>query len=186
MIEVRFHGRGGQGIVTGAHLLAEAIFRGGKWVQMIPSYGGERRGAPVMASLRIDDKPIRITSQVERPDCIIVFDPIMPDVVDTEAGLKEGGVAIFNDRRSPDDLKFNYKLSKIATVDATGVAVEVFGRTAIPITNTAMVGAFAACTGWADLNRLVEVAGIEFRGEMAVKNATAVRMGFQKTRVKNL
>jgi 2-oxoacid:acceptor oxidoreductase gamma subunit (pyruvate/2-ketoisovalerate family) len=185
MIEIRFHGRGGQGVVTGARMLSEAIFRDGKWVQMIPHFGGERRGAPVMAFLRIDTKSIRETCEVENPDCIVVFDPIMRKIVDTEAGLKGGGIALFNETRAPDDLKLT-RLSKVATVDATGIAVEVFGRTAIPITNTAMMGAFAACTGWVDLGKLIDVVGDSFRGEMAARNVNALKMGFQTTRIVNL
>ena len=186
MIEVRFHGRGGQGVVTAAHILADAIFRSQRFVQMIPIYGGERRGAPVTAFLRIDDEPIRITSQVENPDCVVVFDPLLPKMTDIEAGLKTEGVAVLNETKPPEELRLYTRLSKIATVDATDIAVEVFGRTAIPITGTVMVGAFTACTGWADPSLLLEVVRNRFPGEMGEKNVRAVKMGLEKTRVRNL
>lgn len=186
LIEIRFHGRGGQGIVTAATILAEAIFLEGRWTQMIPHFGDERRGAPVSCFVRLNDKPIRLTSELMKPDCIVVADPMLPKVVDVEAGLKEGGVALFNDERPPEAIATNVKLSKIATVDATSVAVEIFGRTAIPITSTAMLGAFSVATGWVKLDSLLAAIRERFSGEIGQKNIRAARLGYERARVKTL
>ncbi|MEM2702865.1 MAG: 2-oxoacid:acceptor oxidoreductase family protein [Candidatus Bathyarchaeia archaeon] len=186
MIEIRFHGRGGQGIVTAATILAEAIFLEGRWTQMIPHFGDERRGAPVCCFVRVDDKPIRLASEFMRPDCIIVADPMLPKVVDVEAGLKDGGVALFNDERPPEAIKTNVKLSKIASVDATSVAVETFGQTAITITGTVMLGAFSATTSWVKLDSLLASIRERFSGEVCQKNVAAAKLGYERTRVKNI
>ena len=97
MIEIRFHGRGGQGAVTAGEILADAAFREGKWSQKIPVYGGERRGAPVMAFTRIDDKKITLNCGIEQPNCIIVLDQVLPTIVNVSRGLREGGIAVLND-----------------------------------------------------------------------------------------
>jgi len=183
MIDIRLHGRGGQGVVTAARILAEAIFKAGKWTQMIPFYGGERRGAPVMAFLRIDEKPIRITSRVNTPYGIVVLDPILPEVEDVTAGLREGGVALFNETKRLDKLDIDVKLSKIGVVNATGIAVEVFGRTAIPITNTAMIGAFSAFTEWVELDILFDIVKEMYPGEIGEKNIEALKKGYDRVQI---
>lgn len=184
LIEIRLQGRGGQGTVTAAAILAGAFFSEGKWAQMIPHFGDERRGAPVKAHIRIDDKPIRLTSEITEPDCIVVLDSKLPAVVNVEEGLKEGGIAVFNDRRSPEEIVTKVKLSKVATVDATGIAVEIFGQTAIPITNTAMLGAICAATGWVKLDSLLTPIKEIFSGEIRDKNIKAVKMGYERVKVK--
>ena len=186
MIDIRFHGRGGQGVVTAARILAEALFKTGKWTQMIPFYEGERRGAPVKAFLRIDEKPVRITSQVSTPYCIVVLDPILPKVEDVTAGLKEGGIALFNEAKHPEELDIGVKLSKIGVVDATSIAVKVFGRTAIPITNTAMIGAFSAFTRWVELDILSDIIKRIYPGEIGEKNIEALKKGYKKVQIKTV
>lgn len=184
MIEVRFHGRGGQGAVTAATILADAIFREGRFTQKIPFYGGERRGAPVSAFVRIDEKPIRRTSAIYTPDCIVILDPALRKTVDVEAGLKKGGVAVINDPRAPAEVETRAELGKLGTVDATGIAVELFGPSAIPITNTIMLGAFSATTGWVCLKSLLDPVRETFPGALGEKNVSAVRMGFERTKTK--
>jgi len=184
MIEVRFHGRGGQGAVTAATILADAIFREGRFTQKIPFYGGERRGAPVSAFVRVNEKPIRRTSAIYNPDCIVVLDPAIRRSVNVEAGLKRGGVAVLNDPRSPTEVVTKAELGKLATVDATGIAVGLFGPSAIPITNTIMLGAFSAATGWVRLESLFDPVREAFPGALGEKNVTAVRMGFDRTKVR--
>jgi pyruvate ferredoxin oxidoreductase gamma subunit/2-oxoisovalerate ferredoxin oxidoreductase gamma subunit len=137
VIEIRFHGMGGQGAVMGALILAEAAFSEGRYAQKIPVYGGMRRGGDVTVFLRLDDKPVRRTSGVYEPDALVVLDPALTAHERVRRGLKEGGMAILNDERSPGEVDLGVELSKVATVDATGISTEVLGQRAIPITNTA-------------------------------------------------
>jgi len=184
MLEIRFHGRGGQGSVTGAEVLADAVFREGNWSQKIPVYGGERRGAPVMAFLRIDDKKITVNCGIETPDCIIVLDQQLPKITNVTRGLKEGGIAVLNDTALPEDVDLGVKLAKIATVDATGVSNELFGPRSIPITNTTMLAAFSKATGWVKLETLFEPIKERFGGRIGEANIKACKMGFERTKVK--
>ncbi len=184
MIEIRVHGRGGQGGITAALMLIEAVFTEGKWGQKIPVYGGERRGAPVVAYLRIDDKPVRQTSAIYEPDWIVVLDEGLDKIVNVSSGLKEDGTAIMNDRRAPDDVDLGVKLSKVATVDATGISSELFGRRAIPITNTIMLGAISAATGLVKLESLEEPIKWRFPGRLGERNVEAAKLGHDKVRWK--
>ena len=183
-IEIRIHGRGGQGAVIGAEILADALFREGKYSQKIPVYGAERRGAPVVAFVRFDEKPITLTCGVYNPDCIVVLDPKLQKTVNVAAGLKEGGVAILNETKDPEDVDLGVNLSKIATVDATSIAVDVIGPQAIPITNTVMLGALSKATGWIKLESLFDPIRERFPGEIGEKNIKAAEMGYEKVRVK--
>lgn len=184
MIEIRFHGRGGQGAVTAGEILADAAFREGKWSQKIPVYGNERRGAPVMAFTRIDDKKITLNCGIEQPNCIIVLDQVLPTIVDVSRGLREGGVAVLNDKRPPDGVDLGVRLSKLATVDATGISIEIFGPRAIPITNTIMLGAFSKATGIVKMESLFEPIMEKFPGRIGELNVQAVEKGYEMTEVK--
>ena len=183
--EIRFHGRGGQGAVTAAAIFAEAVMLEGMHVQKMARYGGERRGAPVQAYVRIDDEPIRDMHLIYEPDCVIVLDPVLPLEMVT-AGLKPGGTAILNNSKKPEEIEVKVELSKIATVDATGIALNLFGPRAIPITNTTMLGAIVGATRWIKLESLFEPIRNEFRGEIGEKNIEAVRRGFDKVDVKDM
>lgn len=156
MIEIRFHGRGGQGAVIASKVLAVAAFKEGRYVQAFPSFGVERRGAPVMAFTRIDHKPIRIKCQIYEPDHIVVLDPTLLEAVDVTAGLKEGGWVIINSEREP--AAFNLpKGFRVATVDANSIAIKhKLGPKSAPIVNTAILGAFAKATGIVGLEALAE------------------------------
>lgn len=139
MFEVRLHSRGGQGGVTAAKLIALAAFRDGKYATAAPFYGAERRGAPVVSFIRIDEKPIRIYSQIHNPDLVIVLDTTIMDVVDVLVGLKEGGIVLLNSSESAQIFKY-----KTYHVDLTGIAL----RTGLviagsPILNTPVIGALA-------------------------------------------
>jgi 2-oxoacid:acceptor oxidoreductase gamma subunit (pyruvate/2-ketoisovalerate family) len=141
MYEIRFHGRGGQGAVTAANLLATAAFKEGRYIQSFPIFGTERRGAPVAAFVRIDDKPIRIRSQIYEPDAVVVLDTGLIEVVDVMEGLKKGGIVIINTKKRPEELGF--KGIKVATVDATKIALEHgLGSKAAPIVNTTILGGY--------------------------------------------
>jgi 2-oxoacid:acceptor oxidoreductase gamma subunit (pyruvate/2-ketoisovalerate family) len=155
MIEIRFHGRGGQGAVVASNLLAMAAFREGKDVQAFPYFGVERRGAPVTAFTKLDDKPVRIKSQIYEPDHVIVMDASLLKAVDVTQGLKAGGLVLINTDKNPQELQ-DIK-GKIATVDATAIAVKHgLGSREAPIVNTAILGAFAKATGIVKIESLVE------------------------------
>jgi pyruvate ferredoxin oxidoreductase gamma subunit len=143
-IEIRWHGRGGQGVVTGSKLLAETALEEGRDFQGMPDYGAERMGAPIRAFTRISSKPIRPYCQVTEPDVVIVLDPSLLEVVDVVEGLKEDGKLIINTTLSPAELraKINYK-GRIYTVDATAISIETLGRF---LPNTPMLGALAQAT----------------------------------------
>ncbi len=185
MIEIRFHGRGGQGAVTAANILASAAFKAGKYVQAFPFFGVERRGAPVTAFTRIDDKPIRIKTQIYEPDIVVVLDPSLLDTVDVTAGLKDGGIVIINTEKSKEEVleKLKKKPAKLALVDATSIALDVLG---LPITNTAILGAVAKATGIVELDYIKEAIKETFSGDLGEKNAKAAEEAFNKTVVYEL
>jgi pyruvate ferredoxin oxidoreductase gamma subunit len=146
MLEIRFHGRGGQGAVTSAELLAVAVISEGRYAQSFPSFGPERRGAPVVAFSRVDDKPIRTRFAVNEPDVVIVLDSSLLKIATPERGIRTGGLIVINTAKSADEIakEFGYSGFRVATVDATRIAVEELGR---PITNTTMLGAMVKLTG---------------------------------------
>jgi 2-oxoacid:acceptor oxidoreductase gamma subunit (pyruvate/2-ketoisovalerate family) len=141
MIEIRFHGRGGQGTVVASKILADALAKEGNYVQAYPEFGVERRGAPVFSFIRIDNKPIYDKSRIYAPNHVVVVDPTLVEAIDVTEGLKDGGVIIINSEKDPASFKFPAKF-KVATVNATGIAVKhKLGSLAAPIVNTAIVGA---------------------------------------------
>jgi pyruvate ferredoxin oxidoreductase gamma subunit/2-oxoisovalerate ferredoxin oxidoreductase gamma subunit len=147
--ELRIHGRGGQGAVIASKLLAVALFREGNDVQAFPAFGVERRGAPVTAFLRFDDRPIRLRCEITEPDDLVVLDPTLVEAVDVSGGLKPGGTILINSERAPDDYPSLSARFRIATVDASGIAVRHgLGTRSQPIVNTAIVGAASAVFGW--------------------------------------
>lgn len=186
MIEIRFHGRGGQGAVTAALLLAEAAWEEGIWSQKIPVYSTDRRGAPVTAYLRLDDKPIRLISGITEPDCVVVIDERLLNFVNVADGLKKDGVLILNNRLSPEDMNLGFEVGTLATIDATGISTELFGNRPLPITNTTMLGAFSKTTD------LVKPASIKhailntFKGKIGDLNVQALEKGYNNTKIKKM
>ncbi|MHC1566948.1 MAG: pyruvate ferredoxin oxidoreductase subunit gamma [Candidatus Syntropharchaeia archaeon] len=172
MKEIRIHGRGGQGSVTAAELLAISAFRDGKYAQAFPTFGAERRGAPVMAFLRISNKKIRIRTQVYEPDYVIVQDPTLISVVDVCSGMKPGGILIVNTPRPESIRKMIEPDIDVRAIDATGIAEEVIGSS---ITNTVMMGAFSGATGEISVKSIKKSVKERFKGEMGEKNAEAVQ-----------
>lgn len=130
MIEIRWHGRGGQGAKTASLLLADAAFNTGKYIQGFPEYGPERMGAPITAYNRISDNPITIHSNIYEPDYVVVVDDTLLEAVDVTAGLKESGAIIINSTKSADVLKEHLKDYKgsIYTIDARKVSEEALGK----------------------------------------------------------
>jgi pyruvate ferredoxin oxidoreductase gamma subunit len=171
--ELRIHGRGGQGSVTAAELIAVAAFEGGTHAQAFPMFGVERRGAPVQAFVRFDDRTIRLRSQVYEPDYIIVQDSTLIKDVNVFSGVKPGGIVIVNTEKGiespvPPDVR-------VITIDATQIALDVLG---IPITNTSLMGAFAAATGEIGFSALESALRHRFAGDLAEKNIEAARRAF--------
>ena len=175
MKEIRIHGRGGQGSVTAAELIAVAAFEDGKWSQAFPYFGTERRGAPVTAFARISDRKIRVRSQIYEPDYVIVQDPSLLSAVDVASGMKKDGLVIVNSEKEPSALKLNTN-AKIKTIDATTLAIEVIG---VPIVNTALLGAFAGATGQIRLESVNTAIRGRFPGKIGDKNVEAVRRAFE-------
>ena len=171
MIEVRFHGRGGQGAVTAAEILAKAAFEDGKYCQAFPFFGVERRGAPVMAFTRIDNKPIRRRYQVYNPDYVVVLDDGLLEVVDVFSGLKEGGKVIINTNNGVETTK-GVEINK---VDATGIALDILG---VPIVNTILLGAFAGVTGEVSIESIIKIINETFSGSVAEKNEKAAKVAY--------
>ena len=167
MIEIRFHGRGGQGTVVASKVLADALAKEGNFVQAYPEFGVERRGAPVFSFIRIDNKPIYDKSRIYTPGHVIVVDPTLVEAIDITEGLKEGGVIIINSEKNPASFKFPAKF-KVATVNATGIAVKhKLGTLAAPIVNTAIVGAVVKMLDLTKLESLLQAIreGVPIRPE---------------------
>ena len=173
MIEIRFHGRGGQGAVTAAEILAKSAFEDGKYCQAFPFFGAERKGAPVMAFSRIDDGPIRRRYQVYNPDYVIVLDETLLESVDVLSGLKEDGKVIIN---SKDNVNLGKDIESV-NIDATGIALEILG---VPIVNTVMLGAFAGATNVVTVDSLINVTKETFPGKIGEKNAKAIQIAYDK------
>jgi 2-oxoacid:acceptor oxidoreductase gamma subunit (pyruvate/2-ketoisovalerate family) len=178
MKEIRIHGRGGQGAVMAARMLASAFVREGKYVASFPMYGFERRGAPVQAFTRLDEKPIREKTQVLTPDCMVVIDPTLLKLGTLFTGLKPNGVLIIN------SASFNSRADKNLTlagvVDATKIAGEEIGR---DIPNTCLLGAFAATTQWVSLDSIVQCMSEYLSGEMLEKNISSCKRGYKEVKV---
>ena len=182
MIEVRFHGRGGQGAVTSVEMIARAAIEEGKYAQGFPSFGPERRGAPVLAFARVDDKPIRLRSKIYHPDVAVVLDPSLLRILDPSQGLKPGGLLIINTNKSSEQIRnqFGYKV-RLAIVDADLIAREELG---VPITNTTMLGALVRGTDVVQLDSLLPPLKARF-GRGAERNAKALRRAYSATILTN-
>jgi pyruvate ferredoxin oxidoreductase gamma subunit len=181
MIEVRFHGRGGQGAVTSAELMALAAIDEGQYAQAFPSFGPERRGAPVVAFLRVSTSQIRIRSKVYQPDVVVVLDPTLLDIVDVAAGLKPKGLMVINTSKSFDQLRKDYGFKgRLAVVDATKIALE---EMKVPITNTTMLGALIRATGIISLDSMDKPLAGRF-GKIAERNKRSMQRAFDETQIK--
>lgn len=177
--EVRIHGRGGQGSVTAAQILAHAAFIEGKSVQAFPYFGAERRGAPVKAFARISTEPILVHSQVYSPDYVIVLDPYIYKVVDVTEGLNKNGIVVMNTKKRPDEL--GLKGWRVATVDATGIALELNLLVAgLPVVNTSILGAFAKATDEIKLESVLKAVKETWTGGAGDKNSRATEVAYER------
>jgi pyruvate ferredoxin oxidoreductase gamma subunit len=179
MKEVRLHGRGGQGVVSAAQLLADAAVLEGKYVQAFPEFGAERSGAPIAAYARLSDDPIEIHSFIRNPDVVIVCDRSMAFFQGNIQGLSKGGWFICNYDGAPDELRAKLALDpsvKIITLDATGIAIKAIGK---DYPNTPMLGALLKATGMVSFESLERVLGDRFKGKVLAGNQEALRMGYE-------
>jgi pyruvate ferredoxin oxidoreductase gamma subunit len=180
MIEIRLHGRGGQGAVTSAELLARAAIEEGKYAQAFPSFGPERRGAPVVAFCRISDEPIRLRTNIYHPDLVLVLDPSILRLVNVTAGLKKTGVLITNTKYSSAEIRKELNITHtLATVDANRIAREELG---VPITNTTMLGALLKANELVPVDALIKPLEKRF-GRIAAKNINAFKRAYKETEI---
>jgi pyruvate ferredoxin oxidoreductase gamma subunit/phenylglyoxylate dehydrogenase gamma subunit len=184
MYEIRFHGRGGQGAVLASKILAKALVEEGKHVKAIPSFGFERRGAPVESYLRFDNKVIRQVTNIYNPNCVICLDPTLPKSVDIFSNVQSGGILVQATKKTVEQLQLPQDLAKVGLCDAFGIALDVFGRA---ITNSIMLGAFTKTTGFVSIESIEKgMASVAFRDAALEKNVEAVQRGFGETRVHDL
>jgi len=181
LLEVRWHGRGGQGAWTASELFARAAIYEGKYIQSFPEFGPERMGAPVAAFTRISTEPIQIHCAVYNPDVVAVLDPTLLKTVPVTSGLNEEGTIIINSKENPADTRkmLNTDKGKIWTVPATEIAMRILGR---PITNTAMLGAVARITGAVKLESIEKVVEERFRRDIAEKNVAVVKEAYKEVK----
>jgi len=186
LFEIRWHGRGGQGAVTAATLLAEAayLYEGYAGVSAAPSFGAERRGAPVVASTRIDSQPILRRSQVTNPDIVVVLDETLLDVVDVTDGAKPGGTVVINTADADAADRFSQAF-KIGLSDATAAAQEM-GLVAAGsvVVNTAILGALCRTTGLVKIDHMAQAIEAKFGGKAGPRNAQAARIAYDRTIVR--
>ena len=185
MFQVRFHGRGGQGVGTAAELLASAAFREGRYAQAFPGFGSERTGAPVMSSCRIDDKPIRTHEPVTEPDALIIQDPTLPHQAELLAGLNDQGYMLVNSTKNVGELSLDelfiqgFRHDRLLVVPASALAMTHLGR---PLPGAALLGGFAALTWAVSLDSVLAAITEKFTGPVAAGNAKAARAAFEFVR----
>ncbi|CAN2040740.1 Pyruvate synthase subunit PorC [Candidatus Magnetomoraceae bacterium gMMP-15] len=179
MIEIRIHGRGGQGNVRAAELLSISAFKDGKFSQAFPAFGAERMGAPVQAFVRIDNKKIRLREQVRNPDYLIVQDSFLLDTVPVLDGLKPDGLILINSDKKPEELNLK-TTARVETIPATEIALEIIGR---PIPNAIMIGAFCAITGLISLEAAQQAIMEIFPGRVGENNVAALERANEIIRI---
>jgi len=180
MLQIRIHGRGGQGVVTAAELLSVAAFEQGRHAQAFPSFGSERTGAPVVAFCRIAEREIRLREPILAPDVLIVQDPTLLHQVDVFQGLKPDGYVLINSRRSFDELGLaevaaRFRRERLITVPATEIALKHLGR---PLPNAVLLGGFAALAGLVSLDAVAHAINEKFSGKIAEANIAAAAEAF--------
>jgi pyruvate ferredoxin oxidoreductase gamma subunit len=181
MFQVRIHGRGGQGVVTGAEMLSIAAFLEGRHAQAFPSFGSERTGAPVVAFCRIADKEIRLREPILEPDCLIVQDPTLFKAIDVFSGMRPGGYLLVNTNKTFADLHIQQAADKLpsghaVTVPATELALKHIGK---PVPNAALLGAFAALVQLIRLGSVKRAIEETFPGKVGAANIAAATEAYE-------
>lgn len=183
LTEIRWHGRGGQGVVTAGKMLAQVALNSGQYFQAFPDYGPERAGAPIRAFTRVSPEPIHKHCQIQEPDMVLVLDPSLLEAIDVTEGLKENGTLFVNTHKSPAQVRdlVDFHTGKVFTVDATKIALETLGR---EITNTPMLGALVQATGILTVEDLVAQTrkqfGDKFGTEVVDRNVEAITRAAQE------
>ncbi|MGE4357580.1 MAG: 2-oxoacid:acceptor oxidoreductase family protein [Candidatus Omnitrophota bacterium] len=171
--EIRIHARAGQGAITTASILGDALFEEGKYAYAFPHFGAARMGAPMNSFVRISDRPVRLRSQVYEPDYLLIIDPTLIKGFDVFKGFKEEGIAIIN---SEGNLVLpEFKKQKVFLIPANKIAQEVMGR---PLGNTAILGAFCAISGLVKLESLIKAINKRFSGKVAQQNVEIAKRGY--------
>lgn len=177
-IEIRWHGRGGQGAITAAKIVAGVAFASGfPGVAMIPTFGTERRGAPVFTSLKLSKEEVYDLSPIEQPDIVVVLDERLFEEAAAAAGIKPGGMVIINTPKQPEDFSFSGAVTAVADIG------EIAVQAGLPrgIVNSGIIGAFARASGLVPLSPLLEAIGEEFRGKHSGKNVESARLAYEAT-----
>lgn len=181
MLQVRIHGRGGQGVVSAAEMLSVAAFLEGKHAQAVPSFGSERMGAPVVSFCRIDEREIRLREPVLEPDALIVQDPTLFHAIDVFNGLTDDGYLLINSSRSADELGISEAVERlpeghVCIVPATEIALKYVKR---PVPNAVLLGSLAAVTGVIKLESVISAIETKFPGKVGEANITAARVAYE-------
>ncbi len=188
VLEIRWHGRGGQGAKTAAAMVAEVAVDTGKYAQAAPEYGAEREGAPIKAYTRISGDAIKVHDAIYYPDIVMVLDETLLETEGVEQGLSEDGILLVNTGRSPSEIRRQLGLEgrEIYTIDATSIALEEIGR---PIPNTVMIGALVAVTGVAEVEHIKEDIEKKLGGKLSEQmlegNMRAVERAFEEVESEN-
>lgn len=180
--EFRWHGRGGQGVVTSNQMLGKAALAEGNYIQAFPEFGPERTGAPVRAFLRISKAPIQVYAQVYHPDVVVCIDPTLLEVVNPTEGLKTEGTLVLNSSNEPKVIreKFGFKGGKVVTVDASAIAMEVMGR---PFYNMPTMAAAVSATGVVAVDTVIEEVLNRYPGKVGALNKTAIERAVQEAKI---
>jgi pyruvate ferredoxin oxidoreductase gamma subunit len=182
LIEIRWHGRGGQGAVAAAELVARAAISEGKYASAFPAFGAERRGAPVVAFVRINNRePIRVRAEINEPDVVVVLDSRLLHIVNVTSGLKERGMLIINTAKPLQEVEAEFGTKwQLAIINATKIARDVLG---VPIVNTAMIGALLKAAEVIKLESLGEPLKYHFP-RVAERNMNAIKKAYEETIIK--
>jgi len=185
VVEVRWHGRGGQGAKTAALLLAESALEEGKYIQGFPEYGPERMGAPMRSFTRISEAPITLHSNVRNPDAVVVLDSSLLDTIDVVDGLPEEGVLLINTSQPPQEIrqKLNLKKRKVFTVDASSISLDILGRN---LPNTPMLGALIKATDLLGIDTVISAIKHKFEKKFSSRilegNIQAIKRAYEEVK----
>jgi pyruvate ferredoxin oxidoreductase gamma subunit len=185
MLEIRWHGRGGQGGKTAVFMLTESLVEQGKYAQGFPDYGPERMGAPVRGYNRISDSPVRLHCGVNSPGIVVVLDASLIAGSNVVSGLKPGGKVLVNSSKPPEEIRkqLGLKDGSVYTVDATGIALKEIGK---PIPNSPMIGALLKITDLAEIDKMAKLVGKKFEGKLSAKavegNVTAMKRAYEEVK----
>jgi pyruvate ferredoxin oxidoreductase gamma subunit len=178
LLEIRWHGRGGQGAVTSAEMIAQAAISEGNYAQAFPSFGPERRGAPVQAFNRVDTKePVRIRADIAEPDVVVVLDPSLMSIVNVTSGLKKGGMVVVNTKKTAQQIRAEFRIDNpVATVNASKIAREELG---VNIVNTTMIGALIKSTEIVNKDSVKQPLENRF-GRLGERNVKAMERAYKE------